>query len=106
MKKLIVYHGDSPVCVEGFAKECKRSVEGALHLHPGKPKTVTDEEYQHILDKYEWMKPKLKVVAKIGEGDQKEVAEDSKKEEEAPPVEDAPVPEEDPSGDSDGEPSE
>ena len=69
MKKLIVYHGDSPVQVEGFPKECARSCEGALHIHPGKHKTVTDAEYKHLCEKYAWMCPKLKVVAEIGEKD-------------------------------------
>lgn len=65
MKKLIVYHGDSPVQVEGFPKGCARSCEGALHILPGRHKTVTDGEYQHMLLKYGWLKPKLRVVANL-----------------------------------------
>lgn len=71
MKKLIVYHGDSPVQVEGFPKECERSCEGALHINPGKHKTVTDGEFKHIQEKYGWMKSKLRVVAEIGDKESK-----------------------------------
>lgn len=65
MKKLIVYYGDSPVCVEGFSESCKRSVKGAIHILPRKSVTVTEDEYQHILAKYDWMKSKMKVIAEI-----------------------------------------
>ena len=65
MKKLVVYYGDSPVCVEGFSKDCQRSVEGSIHILPGKPKTVTDDEFKHIEKEYAWMKPKLRVVANL-----------------------------------------
>ncbi len=65
MKKLIVYHGDSPVHVEGFPKDCARSVVGSVHLLPGKGVTVTEDEYQFIKTspEYKWMAPKLKVLA-------------------------------------------
>lgn len=78
MKKLIAYYGDSPVYVEGFPKDCARSCEGSVHVLPGKPVTVTNDEYKHILDKYSWMKPKLKVVAEIGEDAKKDDKEGSK----------------------------
>ncbi len=65
MKKLIVYFGDNPVCVEGFSSDCQRSVEGALHVHPRKPITVTDGEYRHMLGAHPEMHSKLKVVAEV-----------------------------------------
>ena len=66
MKKLIAYYGDSPVYVEGFSEDCARSCKGSVHVLPRKPVTVTDDEYDHIKEKYSWMLPKLKVVAEIG----------------------------------------
>ena len=86
MKKLIAYYGDSPVYVEGFPKGCARSCEGSVHILPRKSVTVTEDEYKHILDKYSWMKPKLKVVAEVSEGatpkgskkDSKESSKESK----------------------------
>lgn len=65
MKKLIVYHGDSPVYVEGFSKDCKRSRDGSVHIIPGKPLTVTDDEFDFIKSKYSWMK--VKVIAEVKE---------------------------------------
>lgn len=80
MKKLIAYYGDSPVYVEGFPKDCARSCEGSVHILPRKPVTVTVDEYNYILEKYSWMKPKLKVVAEVTEGAMpKGSKEDSKK---------------------------
>ncbi len=66
MKKLIAYYGDSPVYVEGFSEDCARSCEGSVHVLPRKSVTVTDDEYDHIKEKYSWMLPKLKIVAEIG----------------------------------------
>lgn len=63
MKKLIVYYGDTPVCVEGFPEDCKRSKEGALHILPRKNMTVTDQEYDHILKSRPDMKKLLRVIA-------------------------------------------
>lgn len=65
MKKLIVYHGDSPVYVEGFSKDCKRSRDGSVHILPGKPLTVTDDEFDYIKKTYSWMK--IKVIAEVKE---------------------------------------
>ena len=72
MKKLIVYYGDSPVYVEGFPKECKRTCKGSLHIRPKRPKTVTDEEYKYITDpdgKYAYMIRNLKLISSMGKGD-------------------------------------
>ena len=67
MKKLIYYYGDSPVNVEGFPKDCKRSRKGALHLLRGRPMTITAEEYDHIAEAYKWVMPKIRVVAEVNE---------------------------------------
>ncbi len=84
MKKLIAYYGDSPVYVEGFPKDCARSCKGSVHILPRKSVTVTEDEYKYILDKYSWMKPKLKVVAEVSEGatpkDSKKDSKESSKE--------------------------
>lgn len=63
MSKLIVYFGDNPECIEGFSASCSRSVQGALHIKPRKPTTVTDDEYQHILASRIDLKGKIRVVA-------------------------------------------
>lgn len=63
MSKLIVYLGDNPECIEGFSESCSRSVLGALHIKPRKPTTVTDSEYQHILESRPDLKGKIRVVA-------------------------------------------
>lgn len=63
MKKLIGYYGDTPVCVEGFPENCKRSVKGALHLLPRKPMTVTADEHAHIVASRKDIVSKLKVLA-------------------------------------------
>jgi hypothetical protein len=65
MKKLIVYHGDSPVSVEGFAGACTRSCKGAIHILPGKPKTITSDEFEHLKAKYGWMMPKVKIISEM-----------------------------------------
>jgi len=63
MKKfLIAYYGDSPVCVEGFPKDCQRSRKGSVHIHPKKPTTVTGDELEVIKKQY-----KVKVVAEYAE---------------------------------------
>ena len=74
MKKLIVYYGDSPVYVEGFNEDCKRSCKGSLHIRPRRPITVTDDEYEHITDekgKYASMKRWVKVISVMKEGDER-----------------------------------
>lgn len=63
MSKLIVYLGDNPECIEGFSASCSRSVQGALHIKPRKPMTVTDDEYQHIMASRADLKTKIRVVA-------------------------------------------
>ena len=78
MKKLIYYYGDSPVSVEGFSKDCKRSRKGALHLLKGRPITITDDEYKHIQDEYKWALPKIRVVAQIKEEPKVEVKDTPK----------------------------
>lgn len=75
MKKLIGYYGDTPVCVEGFPENCKRSVAGALHLLPRKSVTVTADEHAHILAKYKHIVPKLKVLAVMDEEGSKAAAQ-------------------------------
>ena len=87
MKKLICYYGDSPVHVEGFSKDCARSCEGSLHILPRKHKTVTDGEYQHILEKYSWMKSKLKVISEIGKTDPRNKVKEDSSEKVKPDVE-------------------
>ncbi len=84
MKKLIVYYGDAPECVEGFPKDCKRSCKGALHIHRGKSKTITDGEYEYIKSskRYKHLLNKIRVVSEI----KAEVAKPKKKVE-APKVE-------------------
>ena len=72
MKKLIVYYGDTPMCIEGFPKDCKRSKEGALHVLPRKNMTVTDEEYEHILKSRPEMKQNLKIIAELDEPKKKD----------------------------------
>ena len=67
MKKLIYYYGDSPVSVEGFSKDCKRSGKGALHLLRGRSLTITADEYAHIEKEYKWAIPKIRVVAEVDE---------------------------------------
>lgn len=62
-KHLIVYYGNTPECVEGFLKECKRSCKGALHVKPGVRLEITCGELKHIKKKYEHMLLKLKVIS-------------------------------------------
>ena len=84
MKKLLIaYYGDSPVCVEGFPKDCARSCVGSIHVLPRKPVTVTEAEYGHIKAKYQFMLPKLKIVAEKVETKKVEGAE-AKAEEASP----------------------
>ena len=78
MKKLIIYYGES-LQVEGFSKDCKRSCEGSLHILSRKYKTVTDDEYEHILKEYPWMKSKLKVISEIGAADPRNKKAETKK---------------------------
>lgn len=75
MSKLIVYLGDNPECIEGFSASCSRSVQGALHVKPRKPMTVTDDEYQHMLASRPDLKTKIRVVA--DKPDQPEAKADS-----------------------------
>lgn len=65
MKKLIVYRGDAPICVEGFSKDCKRSCQGSLHLYPRKSTTVTDGELLHIKDAYSSVFSAIQVLSVI-----------------------------------------
>jgi arylsulfatase A-like enzyme len=67
MKKLIYYYGDSPVNVEGFPEDCKRSRKGALHLLRGRSMTITADEYDHIAKAYKEVMPKIRVVAEVDE---------------------------------------
>lgn len=94
MKKLIAYYGDTPVCVEGFPENCKRSVKGALHLLPRKSMTVTADEHAHILSAYKHVVPKLKVLAEMNveEGSKEEAAAQPSAEVEAPASEPVSVP--------------
>ena len=81
MKKLLViYFGDTPVCVEGFSKECKRSCEGALHLLPRKQRSITEDECAHIKKSYKHILRKFRVISemKVPEKKEKKVAEKSK----------------------------
>lgn len=62
-KHLIVYYGNTPECVEGFSKDCKRSCKGALHLNPSRKLTITDDEYEHIKSDYKHVLPKLRLIS-------------------------------------------
>ena len=44
----IVYQGPTPVTVEGFPDDAKRSCVGALYLFPRRPKELTTDEYAWI----------------------------------------------------------
>lgn len=88
MSKLIVYFGDNPECIEGFSKSCSRSVDGALHLKPRKPMTVTDDEYKHITESRADLKGKIRVVAdKPDQSEKGKPAEAAKAVEASDPVE-------------------
>lgn len=64
MKKfLIVYYGDTPECVEGFKKDCKRSCKGTLYIKPGRQMTVTEDELNHVKEKHKHVLPKLRILA-------------------------------------------
>ena len=67
MKKLIVYYGDTPQCVEGFAENCKRSCKGALHILPRKSTTITNDEFEHIKKSYKFMMKGLRVISEVKE---------------------------------------
>ena len=77
---LIVYHGDSPVCLEGFPKDCKRSSDkkGAMHIMPSVPVTMTEDEHAHFLNKYPTLKLKVKIVA-VKKVNEEEVKVEDKK---------------------------
>lgn len=65
MKKLIAYYGDTPVCVEGFPEGCERSCEGALHIRPRTPHTVTGGEFGHMQKAYGWMMSKVRIISEL-----------------------------------------
>jgi len=56
-----MYYDYSPLYVEGFPKDCKRSCKGSIHLMPRKPITVTEGELAYI--KMAYPKARIKVVA-------------------------------------------
>lgn len=75
MSKLIVYYGDQPESVEGFSDSCKRSCQGALHLQPRKPKTVSDDEFEHIKTARGDVFSKIRKLAEKPDGSAEQKAE-------------------------------
>lgn len=70
MKKAVLYTGNGPNCIDGFPKSCKRSVEGALHLHPRRQLTITNDEYEFL--KTTHVGKFVKVIANLTEDSKKE----------------------------------
>ena len=63
MKKLIIYYGDNPLCLEGFPKECQRTCDGSLHILPRKNKTLSDGEYEWLKKKHPEAMANVRVLA-------------------------------------------
>ena len=80
-KLLVTYYGDTPECVEGFPKDCRRSCKGSLMFRRGKNATITDDEYKFICTSksYSHMKSKLRLVAEMA--DKPEPKKEEKKDE-------------------------
>ncbi|MGE3680122.1 MAG: hypothetical protein AB7G93_00255 [Bdellovibrionales bacterium] len=50
-KTSVQFLGDHPVFVDGFPKDCDRSIQGALHLYPRRLIEITAAELSYLKDK-------------------------------------------------------
>lgn len=50
-KTSVQFLGDHPVFVDGFPKDCDRSVQGSLHLYPRRLIEITAAELSYLKDK-------------------------------------------------------
>lgn len=50
-KTSVQFLGDHTVFIDGFPKECERSVHGSLHLYPRRLTEITSDELSYLKEK-------------------------------------------------------
>lgn len=61
-KTSVQFLGDHPVFIDGFPKECERSVQGSLHFYPRRLTEITEGELSYLKAKRSEIFKFLKVM--------------------------------------------
>lgn len=65
MPNVIVGHGVTPQQIDDFPSKCERSRKGALYIRPKSTVEMTNDELDHIKDKYKDLYKRLRVVESV-----------------------------------------